>query len=332
MSDIYDKLWSLDSSSTRIQFLAADLARVPREKENSDSLASIEQLLASIHSLKTTVSLLQFKMVTREQLDASLSTIVSINSTNNSSGGGVGGGGGVGYGGVGFVASSSETVSLLPPPLSPSAPALSQSPEFSFATAVQQQPQQQQQSETSTLPESSNMQHKQQQQHQSNTPSAFITTLNKKQQAEVVSRQRGKTAGKMNAQPVKRDRNSSILIGKNVNTGVISWKGADLTVARYVGRVAFGTPASDIQESLKSRGVDVVSLDAVTTKHDRFASFKLVIKKSQLELIQKDDFWPDGVIVGRWWSAKSTTATSATVSNSQPPTIAAASALANDVS
>ena len=58
VSDIYDKLWSLDSSSTRIQFLAADLARVPREKENSDSLASIEQLLASIHSLKTTVSLL----------------------------------------------------------------------------------------------------------------------------------------------------------------------------------------------------------------------------------------------------------------------------------
>ena len=95
-----------------------------------------------------------------------------------------------------------------------------------------------------------------------------------------------------------------IVIGKNVSSGISSWKGADLTVARYIGRVARGTSASEIQTSLEARGVNVVSLDAVDTRHDRFASFKLVVKKSQLEIIEKDDFWPEGVIIGRWWSAK----------------------------
>ena len=58
--------------------------------------------------------------------------------------------------------------------------------------------------------------------------------------------------------------------------------------------------------SLEARNVKVVSLEAIETKHDRFASFKLVVKKSQLEIVEKDTFWPDGVVVGRWWSAKST--------------------------
>ena len=96
------------------------------------------------------------------------------------------------------------------------------------------------------------------------------------------------------------------MIGSSVNAGLISWKNADLTVARYVGRVAFGTSTEEIQMSLEARNVEVVSLEAIETKHDRFASFKLVVKKSQLEIVEKDTFWPDGVAVGRWWSAKST--------------------------
>ena len=75
-------------------------------------------------------------------------------------------------------------------------------------------------------------------------------------------------------------------------------------MARYIGRVARGTTAAEIRASLESRGVNVVTLESVDMKHDRFASFKLVVKKTQLEIIEKDDFWPEGVIVGRWWSAK----------------------------
>ena len=51
-TDLYDKIWSLNASSTQICFLAADLSRVPRERDNTESLASTEQLLASIHHLR----------------------------------------------------------------------------------------------------------------------------------------------------------------------------------------------------------------------------------------------------------------------------------------
>ena len=152
-------------------------------------------------------------------------------------------------------------------------------------------------------------------------------SLNTRQRGEVVSRQQeiiGKVGvpPKKNQQGQKRDRNSPIIIGKSVNIGALSWKGADLTVARYIGRVAYGTPTVDIQTSLKERGVDVITLEALETKHTRFASFKLVMKKSQLGIIEKDSFWPDGVIVGRWWSAKSSAALPATATGTgvqQPP-------------
>ena len=82
LTDMYEKLFSLDASSTKIQFLAADLNRIPRENENSESLASTEQLLASISNLKTSVTQLQSKMVTREELKASISAIGNANGNN----------------------------------------------------------------------------------------------------------------------------------------------------------------------------------------------------------------------------------------------------------
>ena len=88
-------------------------------------------------------------------------------------------------------------------------------------------------------------------------------------------------------------------------------------MARYVGRVAIGTSVDEIRSSMETRGVEVVSLEAIATKHARFASFKLVIKKSQLDVIEKDDFWPEGVVVGRWWSSKAETSTISS-GNQQP--------------
>ena len=76
-------------------------------------------------------------------------------------------------------------------------------------------------------------------------------------------------------------------------------------MSRCIGRVALGTPAEEIRSWLESKSVDVVSIEAIPTKHQRFTSFKLVIKKSQLELISEQDFWPMGVLVGPWWPAKS---------------------------
>ena len=133
--------------------------------------------------------------------------------------------------------------------------------------------------------------------------------MNSKDSADVTERQNSKLR-RPSRKPPKNSANSNIIIGKNVNAGLTSWKGADLTVARYIGRVAVGVSSEMIQTSLKSGGIDVVSLDQVKTKHERFSSFKLVVKKAQLPLIENPELWPEGVIVGRWWNPKPPTVNS----------------------
>ena len=83
-----------------------------------------------------------------------------------------------------------------------------------------------------------------------------------------------------------------------------------MTVARYVGRVAIGTSPDDTKSFLEQNAVDVISLEAVEQKHNRFASFKLVVKKSQLQLVENSELWPEGVVIGRWWSPKTSARTS----------------------
>lgn len=127
--------------------------------------------------------------------------------------------------------------------------------------------------------------------------------MNSKDSADITKRQNGKMQ-RQSRKPSKHGANSNIIIGKNVNAGITSWKGVDLTVARYIGRVAVGVSSEMIQSSLESGGIDVVSLDQVKTKHERFSSFNLVVKKAQLQLVENPDLWPEGVIVGRWWNPK----------------------------
>ena len=66
LNDMYNKMWSLDAKSTQIpRFVAADLSQILSERENSESLVSIEQLLATVHNLRYTVDDLQDNMVTQ---------------------------------------------------------------------------------------------------------------------------------------------------------------------------------------------------------------------------------------------------------------------------
>ena len=94
----------------------------------------------------------------------------------------------------------------------------------------------------------------------------------------------------------------------------MSLKGADLTVAKYIGRLDNETQADDVKGLLEEKGVDVVSIDPIKAKHDRFKSFKLVVKRSQLSIVEDAELWPTGVIVGRFWSAKSADANQNTTS------------------
>ena len=79
---LYEKLFSLDASASPIKFLAEDLNRIPSaewEQENSVSLASPEQLLASIVSLRRSVTQLQSQMVTRESFETSFARLTRNN-------------------------------------------------------------------------------------------------------------------------------------------------------------------------------------------------------------------------------------------------------------
>ena len=61
LSDVYVKLWSLDAGATQIpRVLVADFSRIPQE--NSNSLAPMEQLLATVHCLKTELKHVQSNM------------------------------------------------------------------------------------------------------------------------------------------------------------------------------------------------------------------------------------------------------------------------------
>ena len=112
----------------------------------------------------------------------------------------------------------------------------------------------------------------------------------------------------------------------------MSIKGADLTVARYIGRLALDTTADQIRASLMERKVDVVSCDPIPSKrsHPSFSSFKLVVKRSQLPIIENDDFWPDGVIVGRYWAPKTTEVDAATDAAANAAAAAAAASSTSD--
>ena len=308
VTDLYDKIWSLDASPTQIRFLAADLSRIPRETD-SESCATIEQMLASVHNLRTAVSHLQSKMVTQDVLDATLTRFYS-NSVDNISNTNVNDNNDDDRGRPSNADSITRDGGLslhpsnLPPrlpsaplvPLSPSAPSLSQETPATFASAA------------ATATAATTAAAAAAAATSSSSISASLS-LNNKRKQDVIQRQRGKVGGGGGGgrKNTNRDKNSAVIIGQNVNSGVVSWRGADLTVSRYIGRVALNTTAEEISSWLESKNVDVVSIEAIPTKHQCFSSFKLVIKKAHLETISERDFWPMGVLVGPWWPPKKTT-------------------------
>ena len=84
----------------------------------------------------------------------------------------------------------------------------------------------------------------------------------------------------------------------------MSIKGVDLTVSRYVGRVANGTSLEDLRKFIADQEVDVVDLRPLTTKHESFQSYKLVVKRNDLVKIEKEEFWPAGIVIRRYFQAR----------------------------
>ena len=70
---------------------------------------------------------------------------------------------------------------------------------------------------------------------------------------------------------------------------------------RYIGNVRHDVTAAMIEEDLKRRDVEVVSLvENDVRKHSRYKSFKLSVKRCDSGKIDVEDFWPSNVVVRRW--------------------------------
>ena len=318
INDIYDKIWSADATATPTPtFVAADLSRIPRARKDSDSFATTEQLLASLYRMKCRIDQLESKQVTRDFLDQSLCCLgerllgsdwswspppppppalqtpaspsaPSFSQMTNP----------VDIESAASTADSASTV--LPPLLSASTiPTPSSSTQSSGSTSAPPPPL----GSTASL-----------------IPEATPADGRRWEDAQSRRRVRKNTDRASNNNVAKRGGNNAIVIGKSVSAGVVSWKGADLTVARYVGRVAIGTATDTILSSLRDKGVEVVELTPLSLKHNRYLSFKLVVKKSQLTIIEDEQLWPEGVIIGRYWSPKSSSSSTLIKSNgSQVP-------------
>ena len=96
------------------------------------------------------------------------------------------------------------------------------------------------------------------------------------------------------------------IIGKSVRDGLISVKGADLTINRYVGRWHNDSTANAVKEFISNQNVTVVELEELDTKHGRFKSFRLRVKKNDISLIEDENFWPEGVVLSPFFRGKET--------------------------
>ena len=95
-----------------------------------------------------------------------------------------------------------------------------------------------------------------------------------------------------------------MIIGKSVRDGLVSVKGADLTVNRYVGRFHNDSDVEAVRKYILDQGITVVELEELERKHNRFKSFRLRVKRADLPRIEDAEFWPEGVILSPFFRPK----------------------------
>ena len=84
----------------------------------------------------------------------------------------------------------------------------------------------------------------------------------------------------------------------------MSWKGADLTSNYYVGHVNIDVDPQLIIDDIEGLGVRVIEFERLELKHNRFKSFRLCIRKADFPKLLVEDFWPEEVIVDRFFWGK----------------------------
>ena len=84
----------------------------------------------------------------------------------------------------------------------------------------------------------------------------------------------------------------------------MSFRGADLTTNLYVGNVNIGASLEEMRTAITTQGVDIVELEELKRTHNRFKSFRLRIRKTDLTRITDPDFWPIGITVKNFFRGK----------------------------
>ena len=86
--------------------------------------------------------------------------------------------------------------------------------------------------------------------------------------------------------------------------GLVSVKGADLTVNKYVGRFHNDVTVDGLRDFITNQNVTVVELEPLKTKHSRFKSFRLRVKRADLSKLEDAEFWPEGVIFSPFFRSR----------------------------
>ena len=114
-----------------------------------------------------------------------------------------------------------------------------------------------------------------------------------------------RSTGRGQSTPRPNRRSQNIVIGKKVSAGLRSWRGADLTTDLYLGYFSVGTSVDEVKFNFEDQGVNVVELEQLHTQHNKFKSFKMCIRKNDMEKVKRDDFEiPEGVVIRYFYQKK----------------------------
>ena len=157
--------------------------------------------------------------------------------------------------------------------------------------------------------------------HASKTLASIVETSNP---ATLLQQHKGKpTMGQRhpNTAPSReRDRSRNrqaptIFVGNKVASGLVSFKGADLTVDRYVGRIDVNADNAEVKAFIENSGVTLIDFKENPRTHSSFKSFKITARRSDLPKLERDDFWPAGVIFRNYFRPRQRRDTAATASD-----------------
>ena len=73
----------------------------------------------------------------------------------------------------------------------------------------------------------------------------------------------------------------------------------------YLGYFDIGTTVENVKFNIEDQGVGVVEVVELQTQHNKFKSFRLCIRKKDLQIMQSENFeMPEGTVVRYFFAGK----------------------------